>query len=91
MNSLKDVSKWGQFYKAALKENFNNHAKIPIAPILNRGTTREAYLEPSRISAMELFYKNYQRLEAVNNFQKNASSQMFGRILNTSMNSERVL
>ena len=28
------------------EENFNNYAKILITPILNRGTTREAYIEP---------------------------------------------
>ena len=37
------------------EENFNNYAKILITPLVYRGTTREAYLEPSRTSAMELF------------------------------------
>ena len=48
MNSLKDISKWIQFYKAAAvqptyllkEENFNHYAKILITPILYRGTTR---------------------------------------------------
>ena len=60
-----------QFYKVAavqptyllkkelLQENFNNYAKILATPILYGGTTWEAYLEPSRTSAMELFYKIY--------------------------------
>ena len=72
MNSLKDISKWIQFYEASAvqptyllkrellqRKNFNNYAKILVTPILHRGTTREAYLEPSQTSAMELFYKNY--------------------------------
>ena len=73
MNSLKDISKWVQFYKAAavqayifakkrtpLEKNFNIYAKILKKPILHRGTTWEAYLEPVfRTSAMELFYKKY--------------------------------
>ena len=73
MDSLKDISKWVQFYKAAAvqanifakkrtpsEENFNNYAKILITPILHRGTTWETYLEPVfGTSAMELFYKKY--------------------------------
>ena len=57
MNSLKDISEWVQFYKAAAvqpthllkrellqrKENLNNYAKILITPILHRGATQEAY------------------------------------------------
>ena len=63
MNFLKDISKRVQFYKAAAvqptylpkkrttsEKNFNNYAKILITPILYRGTTAEAYLEPSRTS-----------------------------------------
>ena len=41
------------------EKNFNNYAKILITPVLHRGTTQETYLEPSQISAVELFYKNY--------------------------------
>ena len=41
------------------EENFNNYAKILITPVLNGGTTGEAYLESSRTSVMKLFYKNY--------------------------------
>ena len=48
-----------------------------------RGTTLEAYLEPSRRSTTGHFCKNNQRLEAFNNFPKNASLQMFDRVLNT--------
>ena len=45
----------------------------------------EAYLEPSQISTMELFWKNSWRLKAVNYFRKNTSSQMFDWVLNTSL------
>ena len=34
----------------------------------------EAYLEPSRISAMERFCKNNKRLSAINYFRKKVSS-----------------
>ena len=93
MNSLKDIGKWAQFYKAAVAQptyllkmrapsegKFNNYAKILITSILYRGTTLEAYLEPSRRSTMEHFCKNNQPLKAVKNFRKNASSQVFGRV-----------
>ena len=73
------------------EEKFNHYAKILITPILYRGTTLEAYLEPSRRSTMEHFCKNNQRLKAVYNFRKNASSQMFDRILNTLLSSEKLL
>ena len=72
------------------EEKFNHYAKILITPILYRGTTLEAYLEPSRRSTMEHFCKNNQRVKAVNNFRKNASSQMFDRVLNTLLSSEKV-
>ena len=49
------------------EEKINNYAKILITPILYRGASLEAYLEPSRRSAMEHFC---QRLKAVNNFAK---------------------
>ena len=39
------------------KENFNDYAKIPVAPILYRKTTPGTYLEPSHTSTMELFCK----------------------------------
>ena len=53
INSLKDIGKWAQFYKAAVAQptyllkkrtpsegKFNNYAKILITPILYRGTTQ---------------------------------------------------
>ena len=58
--------------------------------MLYRGTTLEAYLEPSRRSTMEHFYKNNQRVKAVNNFRKNASSHTFDRDLNTPLSSEKL-
>ena len=39
-------------------------------PILYRGTTLEAYLEPSQRSTIEHFCKNNQQVKAVNNFRK---------------------
>ena len=103
INSLKGIGKGAQFYKAAaaqpaylLKkrtpsaEKFNNYAKIIITSILYRGTTLEAYLEPSHRFTMEHFCKNNQRVKAVNNFRKNASSQMFDRVLSTPLSSKKV-
>ena len=103
INSLKGIGKWAQFYKAAVAqpayllkkrtpsaEKFNNYAKIIITPILYRGTTLEAYLEPSHRSTMEDFCKYNQRVKAVNNFCKNASSQMFDRVLSTPLSSKKV-
>ena len=55
-----------------------------------RGTTLEAYLEPSRRSTMGHFCKNHQRLKVVNNFRKNASSKMFDRVLNTPLSFKKV-
>ena len=43
----------------------------------------EAYSEPSRTSAMELFFKSSERLKAVSYFCKKASSQMFYWVINT--------
>ena len=43
------------------------------------------YLEPSRISMIELFRKNSQRLLVDNYFRKRSASQMFGWVLNTSL------
>ena len=73
------------------EEKFNHYAKILITPILYRGTTLEAYLEPSRRSTMEHFCKNNQRVKTVNNFGKSSSSQMFDRVLNTPLSSEKLL
>ena len=73
------------------EEKFNHYAKILITPISYRGTTLEAYLEPSRRSTMEYFCKNNQRVKAANNFRKNTSSQMFNRVLNTPLSSEKIL
>ena len=39
------------------EENFNNYAKILITPILYRGTTREAYLEPVKHLQWRFFTK----------------------------------
>ena len=58
--------------RAPLVEKFNHYAKILITPVLYRGTTLEAYLEPSRRSTIEHFCKNNQRVKAVNNFRKSA-------------------
>ena len=69
----------------------NNHAKIIITPVLYRRATLETHLEPSRRSTMENFCKNNQRLKVANNFHKSASSQMFGRVLNTPLSSEKCL
>ena len=77
--------------KTPSEEKFNHYAKILITSILYRGTTLEAYLEPSRRSTMEHFCKNNQHVKAINNFRKSASSQMFGRILNTPLSSEKLL
>ena len=103
VNSLKDIGKWAQFYKAAAAQptyllkkrtpsegKFNNYAKILITPILYRGTTLEAYFELSCRSTMEHICKNNQRLKAVDNFRKNASSQMFDRVLSTPLSSKKV-
>ena len=103
IKSLKDISKWAQFYKAAAAQptyllkkgtlsegTFNNYAKVLITPILYTETTLEAYLESSRRSTMDYFCKNNQRLKAFNNFRKNASSQMFDRVLNTPLSSKKV-
>ena len=71
MSFLKDISAWVQFYKAAvvqptylLKGGLLQRKiliimlKILSTSIQYRGTTLEAYLEPSRTSTMELFCKN---------------------------------
>ena len=99
INSLKDLGKWAQFYKAAvvqptflLKRGLLPRKNLIITlKFLHRATTLEAYLEPSRRSTMEHFYKNNQRLRAVNNFRKNASFQMLHRVLNTPLSSEKLL
>ena len=103
INSWKGIGKWAQFCKAAVAqpayllkkrtpsaEKFNNYAKIIITSILYRETTLEAYLEPSHRFTMEHFCKNNQRVKAVNNFRKNASSQMFYRVLSTPLSSKKV-
>ena len=72
------------------EEKCNNHAKI-IITVLYRRATLETHLEPSRRSTMENFCKNNQRLKVANNFHKSASSQMFGRVLNTPLSSEKCL
>ena len=103
INSLTDIGKSAQFYKPALAQpiyllkkrtssegKFNNYTNILIMPIQYRGTTLEAYLEPSRRSTIGHFCKNNQRLKAVNNFRKNASCQMFDRVLNTPLSSKKV-
>ena len=43
----------------------------------------EAYLKPSRTSAMQLFCKNSQQLEAINFFRKKPPSEIFDWVLNT--------
>ena len=99
MNSFKDLGKWAQFYKAAvvqptylLKRGLLPGKNLIITlKFLHRATTLEVYLEPSRRSMMEHFYKNNQRLRAVNNFRKNASFQMFHRVLNTPLSPEKLL
>ena len=77
--------------RALSEEKFNHYAKILITPILYRGATLKAYLEPIRRSTMEHFCKNNQQLKAVNNFRKSASFQMFDRVLNTPLSSEKLL
>ena len=104
INSLKDTGKWAQFNKAAVVqptyllkrgrtlsgEEFDHYAKILIMPGLYRGTNLDAYLEPIRRSSMEHFCKNNQRVKAADNFRKNASSQIFDRVLNTPLSSEKL-
>ena len=68
---IKNMSKWVQFCKSAAvqptyllkrgilqRKNVNNYAKVLITPMVHRGTTLDASLEPSRTSTMELFCKN---------------------------------
>ena len=73
------------------EEKFSHYAKILITLILYRRTTLEAYLEPSRRSTMKHFCKNNQRVKAVNNFCISTSFQLFDRVLNTPLSSEKLL
>ena len=47
------------------------------------GTPGEGYLEPSRISTMEVFFDNSYQLKGVNYFPKRAASKIFDWALNT--------
>ena len=65
-NKYRKVTAWGYKFHA-LAVYLHPTFKIP--------SQSEAYLEPSRTSAMEL--------QAANNFRKKAPSWMLGRVLNT--------
>ena len=52
------------------EENFNNYTKIRITPILFRGRTREAYLEPVKHLQRSFFTKIINGLKPLTIFAK---------------------
>ena len=56
--------------RTPLEETFNDQAKIQMTPILYRGTTRKAYLEPVKYLEWNFFTKIINGLKPLTIFAK---------------------